>query len=105
MGTIYSPINLVKAAYRQGLIKGKKVALDSSFVKTYSGREELGSGGYSGHKLAFVFKLHALVDAETGVMIALIIGDGLTHDSQVAISHSAFKEGQTMAQESWFRPG
>lgn len=76
---------LVKQAYRQKLIKGEKVALDSSFVKTYSRKEEDGSGGWNGHKEAIGFKLHVLVDAETGVLIALIVGDGVTHDSQVAI--------------------
>lgn len=78
-------IHLVKEAYRSGLIRGSKVALDSSFVKTYSGKEEEGSGGWNGHKEAIGFKLHALIDANTGCLIALIIGDGLTHDSQVAI--------------------
>ncbi len=78
-------IYLVKKAYKNGLISGQKVALDSSFVKTYSGKEETGSRGWNGHKESFGFKLHALVDASTGVLIALIIGDGLTHDSQVAI--------------------
>lgn len=76
---------LIKIAYKQGLISGKKVALDSSFVKTYSGKEEDGSLGWNGHKEAIGFKLHALIDANTGCLIALIIGDGLTHDSQVAI--------------------
>lgn len=78
-------ICLVKLAYKQGLIKGAKVALDSSFVKTYSTHEEDGSGGWNGHKEAIGFKLHALIDATTGCLIALIIGDGVTHDSQVAI--------------------
>lgn len=78
-------ICLVKKAYKTGLIKASKVALDSSFVKTYSGKEEEGSGGWNGHKEAIGFKLHALIDANTGCLIALIIGDGLTHDSQVAI--------------------
>lgn len=78
-------IHLVKLSYRKGLIKGSKVALDSSFVKTYSGKEEVGSLGWNGHKESFGFKLHALIDANTGCLIALIIGDGLTHDSQVAI--------------------
>lgn len=78
-------IYLVKQAYKAGLIRGKKVALDSSFVKTYSSKEEDGSGGWNGHKEAIGFKLHALIDAHTGVLIALIIGDGVTHDSQVAI--------------------
>src|SRR3989344_6108673 len=59
--------------------------MDSSFVKTYSGHEEDGSLGWNGHKESYGFKLHALIDAESGILIALIIGDGLTHDSQVAI--------------------
>src|SRR3989344_7706012 len=59
--------------------------MDSSFVKTYSGHEEDGSLGWNGHKEAIGFKLHALIDANTGCLIALIIGDGLTHDSHVAI--------------------
>jgi len=78
-------IYLIKIAYKQGLIQGHKVAIDSSFVKTYSKKQELGSGGWNGHKEAFGFKLHALIDAQSGVLIALIIGDGTTHDSQVAI--------------------
>ncbi len=76
---------LVKESYRKGLIQGIKIVLDSSFVKTYSKKEETGSGGWNGHKESFGFKLHALIDAESGVLIALIIGNGLTHDSQVAI--------------------
>ncbi len=78
-------IYLVKQAYKNDLIPGQKVALDSSFVKTYSKKEEFGSGGWNGHKESFEFKLHALVDANTGVLIALIISDGTTHDSQIAI--------------------
>ncbi len=78
-------VYLVKIAYRESLISAKLVALDSSFVKTYSGHEEDGSLGWNGHKEAIGFKLHALIDANTGCLIALIIGDGLTHDSQVAI--------------------
>src|SRR3989344_1786179 len=73
---------LIKIAYKNGLISGKKVAMDSSFVKTYSGHEEDGSLGWNGHKEAIGFKLHALIDANTGCLIALIIGDGLTHGSQ-----------------------
>ena len=78
-------LRLVKDAYKKGLIKGEKVALDSSFVKTYSRKEELGSGAWNGHKESYGFKLHALIDANSGALIALIIGDGVTHDSQVAI--------------------
>lgn len=78
-------IQLIKLAYKNGLIKGKKVALDSSFVKTFSGKEEDGSGGYNGHKIAIGFKLHALIDAETGVLIALIITNGVESDYNLAI--------------------
>ena len=78
-------ISLVKLAYKNGLIKGKKVAMDSSFVKTYSRKIEDGSGGWNGHKEAIGFKLHALIDAETGVPIALIITNGVTSDYNLAI--------------------
>ena len=78
-------IELVKKAYKAGLIKGERVAMDSSFIKTYSGKEEVGSGGWNGHKESFGFKLHALVDAQIGCLIALIVTDGLVHDSQLAI--------------------
>ena len=76
---------LVSLAYRNGLIHGRKVALDASFVKTFSKRREEGSLGWNEWKEAYGFKLHALIDAETGVPIALIMRDGLTHESQVAI--------------------
>jgi len=36
---------LVKKAYKKGLIKGKFVAMDSFFVKTFSKKEEVGSEG------------------------------------------------------------
>lgn len=78
-------IHLVKEAYRNGLIKGKYVAMDSSFVKTFSKKQENGSEGYNGHKKAFGFKLHLLVDAQTKFPIALIIGNGSAHDATLAI--------------------
>lgn len=76
---------LVSCAYHRGLVTGRKVAIDSSFVSTFSKRKEEGSGGWNDHKEGFGFKLHALIDAKSGVPIALIIGNGTTHDSQVAI--------------------
>lgn len=76
---------LVRLAYRQGLIKGKFVAMDSSFVKTFSGKQELGSEGFNGHKKAYGFKLHLLIDAQTHMPIALTIGNGLAHDGTLAI--------------------
>jgi len=78
-------ISLVKLAYKNGLIKGKKVAMDSSFVRTYSGKEEDGSGGWNGYKEAIGFKLHALIDAQTGSLIALIISNGVDSDFTYAI--------------------
>ncbi len=78
-------VYLVKLAYRQGLIKGKYVALDSSFVKTYSGKEEFGSEGFNGHKKGYGFKVHLLIDAETKMPIAIIVGNGIAHDSTLAV--------------------
>jgi hypothetical protein len=78
-------VHLVKQAYRQGLIKGKYVAMDSSFVKTFSKREELGSEGWNGFKEAYGFKLHLLIDAETKFPIALCITNGLAADNTLAI--------------------
>lgn len=78
-------VHLVSLAYKSGLILGKFVAMDSSFVKTFSKREELGSEGFNGHKKAYGFKLHLLIDAETNIPLALIIGNGLAHDSTLAV--------------------
>ena len=36
-------VHLVKEAYRKSLIKGTYVAMDSSFVKTFSKKQEVGS--------------------------------------------------------------
>lgn len=77
--------HLVKFAYKNKIIEGKKVSLDSSFVQTFSKKQEVGSGGWNGHKEKYGFKLHLLIDANTSFPIALIVGDGVTHDSQVAI--------------------
>lgn len=76
---------LVMTAYRTGLITGNKVAMDASFVPTFSRKEEQGSRGWNEFKEGFGFKLHALIDAQTGFPIALIVADGLTHESQIAI--------------------
>lgn len=78
-------IQLVKTAYKQGLIQGKYAALDSSFVQTFSKHEETGSGVWSGHKKAYGFKLHLLIDAQTKFPIALIIRNGVSHDGPLAI--------------------
>lgn len=76
---------LVKKAYKQGLIKGKFVAMDSSFVQTFSGKQEEGSEGFNGFKEAYGFKLHLLIDCETKFPIALIITNGLASDNTLAI--------------------
>ena len=76
---------LVKNAVNAGFIRGIKVALDSSFVPTYSSKQEVGSEGWNGFKKSFGFKLHALVDAETRFPIALIVTNGLAADCTLAI--------------------
>lgn len=76
---------LVKKAYRKGLIKGKFVAMDSSFVSTFSGKQEVGSEGWNGFKESYGFKLHLLIDTETKFPIALIITNGIASDNTLAI--------------------
>lgn len=78
-------IELVKHAYKQGLITGKYVAMDSSFVKTFSKKEEFGSEGWNEFKKGFGFKLHLLIDAQTHFPIALLITNGLAADCTLAI--------------------
>ncbi len=78
-------LHLVKKALSSGLIKGEKVAIDSSFVKSYSGREEEGTSGFNGHKKAYGFKLHTLIDVATKFPIALVITNGLMYDGRLAI--------------------
>ena len=78
-------VDLVKQAYKKGLIKGKFVAMDSSFVHTFSKRGEVGSEGWNGFKEAYGFKLHLLIDCETKFPIALIVTNGLANDGTLAI--------------------
>ena len=78
-------LHLVKQAYRKGLIKGVFVAMDSSFVKTFSGKQELGSEGWNDFKDAFGFKLHLLIDCETKFPIALCLTNGNASDNTLAI--------------------
>src|SRR5258706_14734361 len=78
-------ISLVKEAYKQGLIKGKYVAMDSSFVHTFSKHGEVGSEGWNEFKEAFGFKLHLLIDCETKFPISLCLTNGLAADSTLAI--------------------
>ncbi len=76
---------LVQRAVKTGLIKGKRVAMDGSFVATYSRKEELGSLRWNGFKKAYGFKLHALVDVETRFPMALVVTDGLFPECHIAI--------------------
>lgn len=78
-------ISLVKQAYKKRLIHGKYVAMDSSFVHTFSKRGELGSEGWNGFKEAYGFKLHLLIDTETKFPIALCITNGIANDMTLAI--------------------
>lgn len=78
-------LHLVQKAVSKSLIKGEKVAIDSSFVKTYSNKEEAGSQGYNEHKKSYGFRLHALIDVTTKFPIALVITNGLMYDGRLAI--------------------
>lgn len=78
-------VSLVKKALKIGLITGEKVAMDSTFVSTFSRHEERGSGGWNGYKEKFGFKAHVLIDAQTKFPVALIITDGVKSDNPVAI--------------------
>ena len=76
---------LVKRAHRNGLLKGKFIAIDSSFVATFSRKEELGSEGWNDFKDAFGFKLHLLIDCETKFPIAICLTNGNASDNTLAI--------------------
>lgn len=78
-------VDLVKRAHRKGLLTGKYVAMDSSFVHTFSSKGELGSEGWNEFKEGYGFKLHLLIDCETKFPIALIVTNGLANDMTVAI--------------------
>jgi len=78
-------VSLVKQAYKQGLIRGKYVAMDSSFVHTFSKKGEVGSEGWNEFKEGYGFKLHLLIDCETKFPIALCITNGLANDMTLAI--------------------
>lgn len=78
-------VSLVKEAYRQRLIKGTFVAMDSSFVHTFSKHGETGSEGWNEFKEGYGFKLHLLIDCETQFPIALCITNGVANDMTIAI--------------------
>jgi hypothetical protein len=77
---------LVKLAYKRGLIHGKYVAMDASFVQTFSRKEELGSEAWNDFKKAYGFKLHLLIDCETKFPIGIKVTNGLASDNTLAIS-------------------
>lgn len=76
--------HLVKILIARGLLTAEYVAVDGSFVETYSRRKEEGSA-YWGKTEAHGFKLHALVDAKSEIPIAIVITDGKVHDSQLLV--------------------
>ncbi len=76
--------HLVKTLVERGLLTAEYVAVDGSFVETYSRRKEVGSA-YWGKTCAHGFKLHALVDAQSEIPIAIVITNGKVHDSQLLI--------------------
>lgn len=77
--------HMVRTANKKQMIKGKFVALDSSFVHTFSKHGELGSEGWNEFKEAYGFKLHLLVDCETKFPLAICITNGLASDNTLAI--------------------
>jgi hypothetical protein len=78
-------VDLVKTAYKKNLIEGTYVALDSSFVHTFSKHGEVGSEGWNEFKQGFGFKIHLLIDCETKFPIAVCITNGLANDMTLAI--------------------
>ena len=78
-------LQLVSKASRRGFISGKYVAMDSSFVHTFSKHGELGSEEWNEFKQGYGFKLHLLVDCETKFPLALSITNGLAGDCTLAI--------------------
>lgn len=77
--------HLISKAKRKGLIEGRFIALDSSFVHTFSKRGEVGSENWNEFKQAYGFKLHLLVDAVTQFPIAISLTNGVASDNTLAI--------------------
>lgn len=76
--------HLVGTLVKRGHLTAEYVAVDGSFVETYSKRKEVGSA-YWGKSQAHGFKLHALVDAASELPVAIVITDGKVHDSQLLV--------------------
>jgi hypothetical protein len=77
--------HLLSIAYGKNLIQGTFIAMDSSFVKTFSKKQEIGSEGWNDFKDAYGFKLHLLIDCESKLPLALAITNGNAHDGTLAI--------------------
>ncbi|MBM3283563.1 transposase [Candidatus Gottesmanbacteria bacterium] len=93
-------LHLVKRAHRKGLIPGRFISLDASFVATFSGKEELGSEGWNDFKDAFGFKLHLLVDCETKFPLALCVTNGNASDNTLAIP--LLKQAKTILRKAGY---
>jgi hypothetical protein len=91
---------LVKKAHQRGMLKGNFIALDSSFVATFSGKEEVGSEGWNEFKDAFGFKLHLLIDCETKFPLALCVTNGNASDNTLAIP--LLKQGRTLLRKAGY---
>lgn len=77
--------HLVKNAFKKELISGQLVAIDSSFVHTFSKKGEMGSENWNDFKKGYGFKLHLLVDCQTQFPIAATITNGVASDNTLAI--------------------
>lgn len=77
--------HLVRRAFAKNLISGQSVAIDSSFVHTFSKKGELGSENWNEFKKGYGFKLHLLVDCLTQFPIAATITNGVASDNTLAI--------------------
>lgn len=76
---------LVKKGSQRNLFTSIHVALDSSFVHTFSKKGELGSEGWNEYKKGYGFKLHLLVDTKSQFPLSLIVTNGNAHDGTLAI--------------------
>lgn len=76
---------LVRKGRQEKLFTGMHVALDSSFVHTFSKHGEVGSEGWNEYKKGYGFKLHLLVDTKTQFPLSLIVTNGNAHDGTLAI--------------------
>lgn len=93
-------LHLVRKAQKKGMLKGNFIAMDASFVATFSKKEELGSEGWNDFKDAFGFKLHLLIDCETNFPIALCVTNGNASDNTLAIP--LLKQGRTLLRKAGY---